>query len=151
MLKQIMAIHQQSSILTPDGTMRLRLLMVEVGKKPCGFNFHALVWEYFNGNEWKEKISITEKKLSKVLGENAWVADIHSFNAENGTAILRFGTEGPTDCDGMHWQLYSWREWDLLNNREHRFIEICDSPFDKLRDNLGEKMNREWKNSINKK
>ncbi len=61
------------------------------------------------------------------------VSDVHALDPERGTAILKVGEKGEpregwfvtvVECH------YSWREWDLINNREIRRVKDCVNPFD---------------------
>ncbi|WOO39273.1 hypothetical protein [Rubellicoccus peritrichatus] len=142
-----MKLSEHKSLVSETGKARLRLIFREM--EPYGEDFHKLIWEELFEGEWNEKIKLDKEDLSEILGDDAWVADVHSFREEEGIAVLRLGTHGPTDSEGTVWQLYTWREWDLIRNREHRFIMVCDYPFEEFRDDRAEKY-RVWWNSKRK-
>jgi hypothetical protein len=95
---------------------------VRYPKEEKWYDFHSLVWESHVGSTWQRKATLTQADLEQD-GISRWVAELNSFDASAGTAILKFG-EG-------EWNVtYSWREWDLRNKKELRTIKVCDSPFD---------------------
>jgi hypothetical protein len=116
-----------------DGTNRLVLIYVYVdipGWPPeSAADFLSLRWEVRSSNDWETKIELGSTELEKVLGDRASVSRLYSFDPFAGRAVIQLSTNGPTDSHGHIWCLYTWRDWDLLNNREYRFIEISEDIF----------------------
>jgi len=124
------------SIEAPDGQNRLVLLYVPIeGWAPdSAADFHSLRWEVKSSEGWETKIELGYPELETVLGDRAVVTRLHSFDPAAGRAIVQFSTNGPTDSHGCEWCLFTWRDWDLLMNREHRFIEISEDIFEPPKD-----------------
>jgi hypothetical protein len=135
----------KQSIEVPYGRNRLVLLQVPLEGWPpdSAFDFHSIRWEVKTGVGWETKIELGYPELEKVLGDQASVSRLHSFNSESGRAVIQFSTKGPTDSYGSEWCLYTWREWDLLKNREHRFIEISEDIFGPPKDEFAIKCEAE--------
>jgi hypothetical protein len=90
------------------------------------YDFHSLVWDVNDGLTWQRKATITQADLEQD-GTRRWVSDLHSLDARYGSAFIKVA-EGD-------WRVtYSWREWDLLSNKEIRMIKVCECPFDPLGD-----------------
>jgi len=125
--------NAHETIEAPDGENRLVLLYVSMdvpGWPPdSAADFHSLRWEVKSSSDWQTKIELGYPELERVLGDQALVSRLHSFDPDLGRAIVQFRTTGPKDSFAGEWCLYTWRDWDLLNNREHRFIEISDDIF----------------------
>ena len=60
-----------------------------------------------------------------------WVADIGRFDSTTGNIIARFGQEKPGEGDYTKIVEYSWREWSLNQNKEVKFLYVCEDIFDK--------------------
>lgn len=119
------------------GDHRLLLKFIEapvltLGGVERAFDFHLLVWEAKNGSTWTPKITITQSDFEKGTKHRRWISEIHSLAPDTGRATIKVGEEGPPDHAGSVHVTYSWREWDLVDNKEVRIIEVCDAPFDEL-------------------
>src|SRR5262249_16481683 len=123
------AMHPETNITTfgeitdVAGTNRLVLRFVErplpnprPGQK--AYDFHTLIWEATEGDKWSEKITITRADFEKGAAGRRWIAELHSFDSTKGHAVVRVGEEQSPKADGSMRVEYSWREWDLLNNRQ---------------------------------
>jgi hypothetical protein len=135
--------NAHETIEAPDGENRLVLLYVSMdvpGWPPdSAADFHSLRWEVKSAAGWETKIELGYPELDKVLGDQALISRLHSFSPETGRAVVLFSTTGPKDSFGGEWCLYTWRDWDLLNNREHRFIEISEDIFSPPQDKFAAK------------
>jgi hypothetical protein len=93
-----------------------------------GFNFDSLVWRSRSGDAWQQILVITRQEFESGGDRRRWVSGVHSFDPAQETAILRVAEgDAPRAAQRVHYT-YSWREWDLRKNREHRFIRVCGSP-----------------------
>jgi len=90
-------------------------------------DFHSLVWETNDGTKWLQK-----KVISKVdfAEEESWVRDLHSFDSSTGRAILKAAEMSKPDETNSRKCIYSWREWDIINNKQVRMIRVCKDPFE---------------------
>ena len=108
--------HQPSLLFAPPG--------VPVTDERTFYDFHSLAWDASDGVTWKRTATITRKDL-QIDGTRRWICDIHAFDADAGSAIIKMG-EGDWDVK------YSWRQWDLFWNKEIRLLKTCMHPFDPL-------------------
>lgn len=110
---------------------RLRLLE---DLTDSGADFHSLVWERLRDTEWTARRTISHEQFQSHHLFRRWIADIHSFDPEAGVAVIQVA-EGDTpelaDESRLHSVAfhYSWRLWDLINNREVERLLNCDHPF----------------------
>jgi len=94
------------------------------------YDFHTLVWECKDGDKWAEKIAIMRADFEKGAAGRRWIAELHSFDSTKGHAVVRVGEEQSLKDDGSMRVEYSWRVWDLLNNRQVQVLRVCKSPFE---------------------
>src|SRR5687767_494747 len=121
-------------IVDTAGQNRLLLRSVErlLPNLPAGakaYDFHSLVWEVRERDSWIQRTVIPQSDFARD-GSRRWVAELHRFDPSNGTAIIRVGEEQPPEAGGHVHVEYSWREWDLNQNREIRVIRHCADPFE---------------------
>jgi hypothetical protein len=118
----------------PDGTDRLVLRFVAVptdGEAAVeAFDFHSVAWEVRDGDAWTERAVITAADFQRGAGERRSVSALHSLDAARGLAVLQVGEEQPPDARGRVSVQYTWREWDLVHNREVRVLRVCQTPFE---------------------
>ena len=88
-----------------------------------GYDFHSIAWQRNENGEWINHLTIDERDFERD-GRFPWVVSIHSFDPTTGTAVLRIGETGSPDDSGTVTATYSWREWDLNNNKEVRVIHL---------------------------
>lgn len=73
---------------------------------------------------------LTQTAFQKGTNHRRWVSTLHSLNAAKGSAILKVAEgDAPEDSPRVTYQ-YSWREWDIANNKEVRTIRVCSDPFE---------------------
>ena len=115
------------AITSSDGHDRLSLQYEE------GY-FRALIWSSEHGRDWRSRAVITQTDFQRGFDRERWVAELHSFNPSKGTAIVKVGEmevpQHKAGPGGFRRCVYSWREWDLLVNREIRMIRVCEDPFE---------------------
>lgn len=86
------------------------------------YDFHSLVWDSKDDAMWKRKATITRADFEEGR-QYGWISDLHSMDSRYGSAIIRVA-EGDARVS------YSWRQWDLLSNKEIRTIRVCECPFE---------------------
>ena len=97
-----------------------------------GFDFDSLVWRTRDCDHWREKLVITRAQFERDTDRHRWISSIHSFDPTRGMAIIKVAEgDAPRGSDRVRY-IYSWREWDLAQNREFRFIRPCVSPPEKF-------------------
>ena len=92
--------------------------------------FESLVWQTNAGGRWVNRVVIPQTAFQKGFQDGSpqgrWVTEIHSFNPEKGTAIIKVGEiEILTDSPRRIRSNFSWREWSLLTNGEVRLVRSC--------------------------
>jgi hypothetical protein len=93
-----------------------------------GFNFDSLLWRSRSGDTWEETLVVSREDFETGTDRRRWISGVHSFDPARGTAILRIAEgDAPRGAGHVHYT-YSWREWDLRANCEHKFIRVCSSP-----------------------
>ena len=102
--------------------------------EPAGqgaFNFHGLVWERRLNGSWKLQRELTSEEFQSNHPFRRFVSDIQSLRPETGYAVIQVG-EGTKPIVPPQSKLYrySWRLWDLVNNREVKRLKDCADPFD---------------------
>jgi hypothetical protein len=119
-----------AELMSPTGRERLRLIYVEV---EGGADFHSLSFERLEAEEWKPVSAISKKQFQDNCAHRRWVAALHSFSPSSGSAIIQVA-EGdiPASAFSSVRYLYSWRRWNLIENREIAVLKRCESPFDPL-------------------
>src|SRR5262245_4884195 len=94
-------------------------------------DFYSLAWHSKAGHVWAGRVVITRQDFQRGCDRRRWVAGIHSIDAASGRAIIKVAEGNVELADGDVVYIYSWREWDLLANREVRRLRVCDDPFEK--------------------
>jgi hypothetical protein len=118
----------ENIISDATGRNRIALHFVPQGG---GANFHSLVWSVYDGASWAEHIVITHEAFQAPTKYRRWIASLHSFDPEAGRAILLVAEgDAPEGSPSIHCT-YSWRDWDLLRNREVAVLAVCNHPFEK--------------------
>ena len=118
-----------------QGHERLVLILIEVPlpnpkTRMKAYDFHSLVWERKHEDRWNAKMTISRADFQRGAVHARWVSRVHSLQAEEGRAIIQVGEDGTPNEAGVVRTTYSWREWDLIGNKEIRTLRICNSPFD---------------------
>ena len=121
-------------VVSAGGADRLLLRYVEdpddADAEFQGLDFHSVAWEVRQGDLWFEKVVITAADFQRGNDRTRWVSALHHWNPVSGVAILQVGEEPAPRLTQVHRAMYSWREWDLRNNREIAVLRDCRSPFE---------------------
>ena len=97
-------------------------------------DFHSLVWEVKSGTNWIDRAVVSKSAFQSGTTRERWVSDIQSVEGSNGVAVIKVAEESaPIATGGVTtvYCVYSWREWNLVSNREVRTLRICKDPFEK--------------------
>lgn len=114
-------------IMDPTGKHRLTIRFVSA---EGGSNFHSLVWAVFENSTWLDRVVIPRQEFQPPTKHRRWVTEAHSFDPETGHAIIKVAEgNAPVGTPVVNYT-YSWKEWDLVQNRELRLLQVCESPFD---------------------
>jgi hypothetical protein len=91
-----------------DRWLSLRLAWTPDGH---GADFHDLVWQEREGENWKIELIISNVQFRSSSLLKRWVSDLHSFNPLEATAIVKVG-EANTPALSTTFN-YSWRSLHL--------------------------------------
>ena len=119
------------TLLNESESERLRLIYEGrmFNDNERGYDFHSLVWEAKEGGNWRAKREITRSSFESECTNQRWVSKLHSFDSSAGHAILQVAEgDAPKGSDSISYH-YSWRKWDLNENREVAFLCKCEDPF----------------------
>jgi hypothetical protein len=114
--------EDRMTITVPGGHDRLTL------QCEGGF-FRALIWTSEQGRDWRCKAVITQTDFQANSNRRRWVNALHSFEPATGRAVIKVAEDIPLDKSFTRC-VYSWRESDLLANREVRLFRVCEDPFE---------------------
>lgn len=92
---------------------------------------HSLVWQREQDGAWRDHVTITQDDFQRGSPHRRWVSDIHSFDPETAIAIVKIAEGNAPEGSPVVSYVYSWREWDVKNNREVKTIRQCMEPFEK--------------------
>jgi hypothetical protein len=98
---------------------------------------HSIAWQRFEDGSWVDHLTITHRKFQGDHPHRRWISELHSFEPESGTAILKIAEgNAPEGSRTGVMYIYSWRKWDLTNNREIEVIGVCEDPFATLAETI---------------
>lgn len=124
------------TVTAPNGTDRLvrRDWETVSSSNPDerSYDSHSLVWQRLRNGAWVDHVTITQADFQREHNRQRWISEIHSFDPISGTAILKIAEGDAPENSGAVSYIYSWREWDVKNNRELKTIRSCDDPFEKF-------------------
>jgi hypothetical protein len=107
---------------------RLKLVYIErriEGWDESGWDFHSIVWERRKEEVWEEVKRISREEFEAAVETDRWVSQLHSFDAEDASAIIQIGEMDRHDDAGAKPVQYSWREWHIETNLQLRhFYDI---------------------------
>jgi hypothetical protein len=114
----------------PNGRDRLCLLYEP--RREHGWDFHSIRWEEQDREDWKPRITITQEQFQADHDRRRWVSEVYSLDPQRGWCVLKVAEgDKPDGAFSIRFH-YSWRTWDLLNNREIGKLKDCQSPHDPL-------------------
>jgi hypothetical protein len=117
-------------IFGPSGEDRLSLYYFARAEDEGGSDFHSLVWEHCNSNEWQIQCLITRDQFKSENNRRRWISELHSLDLQRGIAVIKVAEGNRPEGAFPVWYDYSWRAWDLLKNREIEKLKNCASPFE---------------------
>lgn len=91
---------------------------------------HSLVWQRLESGRWTDHVTITQDDFQRGNPQRRWVSSIHSFDPDSGTATLQIAEGNAPANSARVSYAYSWREWDIRNNREIKLLRMCKDPFE---------------------
>ncbi|MDB5978586.1 MAG: hypothetical protein JWR07_5346 [Nevskia sp.] len=115
-------------VFAAAGEQRLNLYYAPHHGVADAYDFHSLVWEYREGDAWFTRRSISAAEFEDGSVRARWVNGVHSFDPVLGHAVIRVAEADrprPTPQLRLH---YTWRRWDLLDNREVEKLQLCARP-----------------------
>ena len=94
------------------------------------YNSHSLVWQRLEESSWTDKIIITQSDFQGSNPNRRWIREIESFDPITSNAILKIAEgDAPQGSNSIKY-VYSWREWNIKDNREIKTIRVCKDPFE---------------------
>ncbi|MEM9444940.1 MAG: hypothetical protein AAGA18_06260 [Verrucomicrobiota bacterium] len=110
-----------------DESKSHRITLVYDETSRGGYDFLRIDWHTLRDNEWRIHHTLSQDAFSKNSNEQIWVSDIHSFDPETANCILKIA-EGEKQLDVGHISyIYSWRIWDIKDNKEVKLIKVCEN------------------------
>ena len=110
------------------GEQRLSLYYATHHGVADAFDFHTLAWEYRESGEWRTRRIITAAEFESGAERRRWVNGLHRLDPVRGEAVIRVAeADRPYPAPQLRLH-YSWRRWDLLNNREVEKLQLCARP-----------------------
>lgn len=120
--------------IAPTGVDRLILQGWEtvslLNPNEKSYDSHSIVWQRLKNGDWIDYVTISQDDFQRGHANRRWIHKIHDFDPASGTAILKVGEGDAPENSAAISYIYSWREWDLKNNRELKLIHVCDNPFE---------------------
>ena len=98
-------------------------------------DFHSLVWERKSNSTWKPVARATHRTVRRVAA--AWVADIHSLDPSQGTAIIQIARDLPISAADLppgvrtaSYAQYAWVVWDMRGHQLLSVLRECKGPWE---------------------
>lgn len=104
-----------------------------------GYHFDSLIWrKHPEVGERSLEASIVVATITRSAFQagserKRWVSDIHSFDASTGRAIIQVAEADVPMNHPPEQEVniqYSWREWNIRENRAVRYLATCKLPSD---------------------
>lgn len=114
-----------------NGTDRLVLRDIESRiSEGTAYDFHALVWERSDGQSWSAVVEIDAEEFQGGSRHLRWISEIESLDPNTGHAVIKVAEGDAPEGSKSVSYVYSWREWDLLENKEVRVLRTVQDPFE---------------------
>ena len=82
------------------------------------------------GATWQEHVVISAEVFQAGGVHRRWISELHDLDATKGLAIIKVAEgDAPEGSPAIRY-VYTWREWDLITNREVRLIRTCSDPLE---------------------
>lgn len=115
-------------VFADAGEQRLSLLYTPHRDTADAYDFHSLLWEYREGGQWLHRRIITAAEFESGAIRRRWVNGLHGLDPVRGHAVIRVAeADRPQPAPQLR-LYYSWRRWDLLDNREMEKLQLCARP-----------------------
>ncbi len=112
-----------SSLYSEELTLQEKMEVAKTDWDDVGFEFHELIWEKLDDNNWIRFKTINSTHLRTKNSERKWLLEIHSFDPVKGTAIVRVG-------EGDNTPIYSWYLLDIKNRCLVKKLQECTIAFE---------------------
>ena len=115
-------------VFASAGEQRLSLFYAPHRELADAYDFHSLVWECRENGRWRTRRVISAAEFQGGAERRRWVNGLHRLDPASGQALIRVAEADrpqPAPQARLH---YTWRRWDLLNNREIEKLQLCGRP-----------------------
>ena len=110
------------------GEQRLSLFYAPHRGVAGAYDFHSLAWEYRESGQWHRRRIVTAAEFESGAERQRWVNGLHRLDPASGQAVIRVVEADRRQPAPQVRLYYSWRRWDLLNNREVEKLQLCARP-----------------------
>ena len=125
-------IRELANVSGSDADNRLSLRYIEVADRR-GSEFLELVWLRNTNGCWERVALITAARFQQGSNCRRFVIELHSFDSDQATAILKVGeADTPGESRGYNIQ-YSWRAFSLSGTDHLAVLQHCSHPFEHYR------------------
>jgi len=93
------------------------------------FEFESLDWKVRVGASWTNRVVITKADFNAGAINERWITELYSFDPLSGIAVIKVAEMMPRNTNAGR-VTYSWREWNMTNNRQVRIVRMCTEPFE---------------------
>ena len=115
-------------VFASAGEQRLSLFYAPHPGIADAYDFHSLVWEFREGGRWRTRRVISAGEFQASAERQRWVNGLHRLDPARGQALIRVAeADRPHPAPQLRLH-YTWRRWDLLNNRELEKLQLCGRP-----------------------
>jgi len=115
-------------VFARGGEQRLSLLYTPHRGTADAYDFHSLLWECRENRRWLTRRIIAAAEFEDGAMRRRWVNGLHSLDSRLGQAVIRVAEADRLDPAPQLRLHYSWRRWDLLDNRELEKLQLCAHP-----------------------
>ncbi len=123
-------------VFASGGEQRLSLFYTPHRSAADAYDFHSLLWEYRENRQWLVRRIIAAAEFEDGAIRRRWVNGLHGLDPVHGQAIIRVAeADRPQPAPQLR-LYYSWRRWDLLNNREVEKLQLCARPDSEYEDEV---------------
>ncbi len=115
-------------VFASAGEQRLSLFYAPHRGMADAYDFHSLAWEFRESGRWRTRRIISAAEFQDGAERLRWINGLHRLDPASGQALIRVAEADrrqPAPQVRLH---YTWRRWDLLNNRELEKLQLCGRP-----------------------
>lgn len=115
-------------VFASAGEQRLSLFYAPHPGTADAYDFHSLVWEFRESGRWRTRRVISAGEFASGAERQRWINGLHRLDPASGQALIRVAeADRPQPAPQLR-LYYTWRRWDLLNNRELEKLQLCGRP-----------------------